>query len=335
MGATTSLAYVVTDGQRWNVLQLALKLFDTLRNDPDVAASLRRGAERLRVAGFSGAVRLAADVPVDLPAWEWRAFDVLSDCASWPPNRYQRYRTQGGLEQMNDRCHLKWVSVEPWSRMHDPLFSCWYHVYGPIGLYWILPVWMAMYLDDDWYVVEETNLPCNGTSVSVCPGLPRGCLVEVRRVPLDEWIQFRSLHQFFMSYQCDTIDVDDDGLLIRSTNSLGEIYPEENETGDHALYIVVTAGVLLASAIVDDTENHWCIKVICSATKSGGGTLLIQHLQAGHGHPDDGLSANGGCLRSMAGRRPECGDLLRENGLPRQTRRTIYNGLVAEETKHR
>jgi hypothetical protein len=82
MGATTSLAYVVTEGQRWNVLQLALKLFQTLHSDQDVVASLHRGADRLQVAGFPGAARLAAAVPVDLPAWEWRAFEVLSpDCA--------------------------------------------------------------------------------------------------------------------------------------------------------------------------------------------------------------------------------------------------------------
>ena len=80
MGATTSLAYVVTEGQGWNVLQLALKLFQTLQSDEDVAASLRRAAAHLSQAGFPGAARLAVDVPVDLQAWEWRAFEVRSDC---------------------------------------------------------------------------------------------------------------------------------------------------------------------------------------------------------------------------------------------------------------
>ena len=44
--------------------------------------------------------------------------------------------------------------MEPWNRIHDPLLSCWYHVYGSVGLYWILPVWMAMYLEGGWSVVE-------------------------------------------------------------------------------------------------------------------------------------------------------------------------------------
>ena len=172
------------------------------------------------MAGFPGAARLAAAVPVDLPAWEWRAFEVLSpDCAL---KKYQKYRTQGGEEQVKQRCHLTPVTLEPWNRIHDPLLSCWYHVYGPVGLYWFLPVWMAIYLEDGWYIVEETNLPCSGTPVSVCPGLPRGCLTQVRRVPLEEWIQFLPLHRFFMSYQCDTLEADD-GLLLRYTSSLEQL----------------------------------------------------------------------------------------------------------------
>ena len=93
----------------------------------------------------------------------------------------------------------------PWSQIAHPLMSCWYWVYGPVGLYWVLPMFIAMYLDNwEWFVLEEdpNNLNCGGNvGQPICPGLPKYCATVVWQVPNKEWKQFYDLHKFLMTYQ--------------------------------------------------------------------------------------------------------------------------------------
>ena len=120
----------------------------------------------------------------------------------------------------------------------------------------------------------------------ICPGLPKNCAVTVRRIPQSEWLQFYELHRFLMSYQCDSLDEDEPPctmgrLRMRSHNPLIELYPSEEQVSipGLALFMVVSAGVVLASAVVDVTHDMWYVDLICSATRSGGGKSLMKHLQ--------------------------------------------------------
>ena len=152
----------------------------------------------------------------------------------------------------------------------------------------------------------------------ICPGLPKNCAVTVRRIPQSEWLQFYELHRFLMSYQCDSLDEDEPPctmgrLRMRSHNPLIELYPSEEQVSipGLALFMVVSAGVVLASAVVDVTirvyfsgptllilaeislepgappllkytlvtNDMWYIDLLCSTTRSGGGRSLITHLQ--------------------------------------------------------
>ena len=152
----------------------------------------------------------------------------------------------------------------------------------------------------------------------ICPGLPKNCAVTVSRIPQSEWLQFYELHRFLMSYQCDTLKEDAplcsmERLQMRSQNHLVELYPSEEEISNNglALFMVVSAGVVLASAVVDVTirvyfsgptflisaeislelgvppllkytlvtNDMWYIDLLCSTTRSGGGRSLITHLQ--------------------------------------------------------
>ena len=47
---------------------------------------------------------------------------------------------------------------QPWRSVSDPLLSCWCWAYGPVGLYWVIPIWLAMYAKtDEWTIERDSN----------------------------------------------------------------------------------------------------------------------------------------------------------------------------------
>lgn len=189
-------------------------------------------------------------------------------------------RTENGKQETHNNPGLL-PPRAPWNRLEDPFLSCWTWVYGRVGLYWLMPLWLTMYIESPWDVVSTSGLDCprsQNNAPEVCPGLPRGCHTEVHRVTAADWRQYRALHRYFMMYQCDTLDVDDDVTLRFGNGALvRNLYPADDKPAE--LFVVVTAGVPLASAIVTEQDAMWYLSLLCSATRSGGGSLLVRHLQ--------------------------------------------------------
>ena len=334
MGSTLSVAlsFVRIGERRCNLLEFSMHLFQQFKHDTDPMSTIVNHAlPILRAAGFNVPVGYIPKSPLTLENLELIGFEILRDEVDSPVDdnavtdrdiaRYITLRKVGGFQQhigtirhrqrsfclifnsqkvfgADDRINKTWRSVA------DPLLSCWCWVYGPVGLYWVIPIWLAMYAnDDEWTIERESNeVECVHSNQvyfalfkmqhqpemghMICPGLPKNCAVTINRISRSEWLQFYELHRFLMSYQCDSLDEDEPPctmgrLRLRSHNPLIKLYPSEEEISGNglALFMVVSAGVVLASAVVDVTYDMWYVKLICSATRSGGGKSLITHLQ--------------------------------------------------------
>ena len=207
-------------------------------------------------------------------------------------NAYTIYRCSGKYENNNIPLpQIPTTNIKPpWNRVAEPLLSCYYWVYGPVGLYWVLPLLLAMYVDEKTWHVEEVpagDLEHNEQSggAHLCPGLPKNSPIEVIRLSQEEWVKIYDLHRLFMSYQCDTLTGPPSStqrLGQRDPSKLSSLYyPPENDIlrAKQYLYIAVTAGIVLASAIVDEQSPVWLLVLLCSATRSGGGKFLMTHLK--------------------------------------------------------
>ena len=264
----------------FSVLQICLLLYRRFQADLSPEQTLRkRGIPHLQRAGFRLPVEIPAITGRSLWTWELIAFTLLRDDDEISVVEYESFRIRGGV--MQSQAVLQQHKLEaPWCHVAHPLLSCWCWVYGPVGLYWILPLWMAMYLEaSDWDVSEQT-LECEPSERTLCPGLPRNCATAVHRVSSDDWEAYHELHHYFMAYQCDSFEADE-SLYFRFPYplALGSLYPKSPD-GDHTLFLVVSAGVLLASAIVEDSSAEmWYVLLLCSAKRSGGGSALLKHLQ--------------------------------------------------------
>ena len=201
-------------------------------------------------------------------------------------NAYNIYRCSGKYE--NKGIPLPQIPTKninaPWNLVAEPLLSCYHWVYGPVGLYWVLPLLLAMYVDEKTWHVEASDLACDEQtgSAHLCPGLPKKCHTSVHRLSQEEWVKTYDLHRLFMSYQCDTLTRCVQNPGQRTASSLSLLYPPKSDIleSQKFLYIAVTAGIVLASAIVDEKiADEWEVVLLCSATRSGGGTLLMTHLQ--------------------------------------------------------
>ena len=140
----------------------------------------------------------------------------------------------------------------------------------------------------------------------MCPELPAGCDVSIRRVTYSEWIHFVAVHRFqdtilfaecmvFSTlYQCHILGADDRRHQDRRVIGTGHFYYPKDPKG-YVLYLAIVGGqdylptenhargVLLASCIVQETISDqprwWRVQLLCSATHTGGGIVLMQAIQ--------------------------------------------------------
>ena len=334
MGSTPSVAlsHVQIGERRWDLLDFSMDLFRKFKDDPDPLSTIvNRALPTLQAAGFHVPKGYIPNSAETLENLEMIGFEILRDQADARGDskavtnndlaRYTKLRKVGGFQPYIPtirHCQRSFCLLfnsekvcgaddrinQPWRSVADPLLSCWCWVYGPVGLYWVIPIWLAMYANDvEWTIKRASNeVECvHSKQVNIalfqlqhqpemdhliCPGLPKNCAVTVKRTPQSEWLQFYELHRFLMSYQCDSLDEDAplctmERLRMRSQNHLVELYPSEEEISKNelALFMVVSAGIVLASAVVDVTNDMWYIDLLCSTTRSGGGRSLMTHLQ--------------------------------------------------------
>ena len=237
------------------------------------------------MAGFAHSATIPS--PLTFQQLECIGVQIFGDSVV-TAQEYQKYRDFGRYPNLDTKPPMiRKVNTTPWSRIGHPLMSCWYWVYGPVGLYWVLPLLLAMYIhDDQWSVVDGPPVIPSEAHDFICPGLPKGSPSSVHRLSHEEWAAVYELHRMLMSHQCDTLTGELftlERINSREACSLPrKIYPptkDEVERKKLVLYVVVAAGIVMASAIVSEQESSWEIQLICSATRSGGGTALIRHLQ--------------------------------------------------------
>ena len=117
------------------VLQLSVYLFELFQRDTDSRKTLlNRGIPLLRASGFcpwassSSTIPMTEEEPLTLQKLETVGKAVLGE-----------HPDGGGIKQDG-------ISA-PWNGVADPLMSCWRQMYGPVGMYWVFPMWLAMYMN--------------------------------------------------------------------------------------------------------------------------------------------------------------------------------------------
>ena len=171
-----------------------------------------------------------------------------------------------------------------------PMLECHRRIAGAVGPYWLLPVMQCMLLagDDPPPQVALTEVPCpmppsQGVAGGLCVGLPDGCQTRFHWWRRRDWDTHEPLVAFLLFYQCHTLSGDiGDPRHRRDYERRGDTsYPIQ--TAQDALVVVTVGGVPVATAGLQ--PNHggdptdWYISVLCAVTRSGGGRLLVRHLQ--------------------------------------------------------
>lgn len=108
----------------------------------------------------------------------------------WDPVRYMHWRFgTRGIEQPENELAAG-IAGHPWlqvaQRIRDPFLRCYRGIYGPVGLYWLLPLLGAMHLfsrrpdgspPDDEPSTETRAVRCRGgdRGVLLCNGVRLPC----------------------------------------------------------------------------------------------------------------------------------------------------------------
>lgn len=206
------------------------------------------------------------------------AQDVLDTVQS--PDAYRAWSAMGqGTRPGQKRQPPPYSGPAWWSAMQqdDGVLASWQHLYGEVGVYWLFPMLFAMYADTlGWKSIQrqEDEPPCiqGDARHELC----QGCAWEIRHWPRFAWTSQKALVDFIAKYQCQEPPVTPN----RPHNPGVSPNPM-----CHDLYCLTVGGVPFATAGVDlqfgeDDSTHLCIETLCAATGTGGGTVLVRHLQA-------------------------------------------------------
>lgn len=216
-------------------------------------------------------------------------------------NNFLRTIESFGLDLSEWGVFNKRKILRPRNLVRGPL-DCLRKIYGPVGLYWIVPIWVTKYITDyqQWSVVTKyvdcCTEPYNQTQ-SICPSLPLGCESEVRLVSKTDWGKYLLLHRYLMQYQCDEMIRCQPSKVAattmnRNTNDglLDYYRPEYAQNNDTRLFVAVAAGIPIGTGIVKtvlkDNSIWLSLELLCAPTRSRGGTLIVNHLPRGSGSSD-------------------------------------------------
>jgi hypothetical protein len=146
--------------------------------------------------------------------------------------------------------------------------SGWAKAHGAVGLYRIVPMWMAMYMNDgDWSMVllDSSHVRGSVAEADSSDGEAPYAGIEIHRARHAEWEAYAELYEFLLKSQ-GSQDM---------RNGIHELFPH------CTLFLLVTGGVLLASAVVDDRNaDQWTIRLLRSAAEIGADRALVRYLQS-------------------------------------------------------
>lgn len=191
-----------------------------------------------------------------------------------------------------------------WLRPLFDFLDCHRRVSGPVGLYWLVPLLYSMYAPDlEWPITREGLQGCIvGEDLRDCPpedpktavvgssshprrlceGLPRGCDVLWYDFASSTWQKYEALVDYITDHQCRVLPRLHPG---EDLGSLRRIHGPRNlkallfSTLDH-LVVCTVGGTPVGTCTWSRRGPHNVhLECICSATDSGGGTLLIDHLK--------------------------------------------------------
>lgn len=183
--------------------------------------------------------------------------------------------------------------VPKWIRpLIDEVLSCYRHLYGAVGLYWVLPLLVAMLGDTiglwrgatpalrlDWL---PTTVGDDCLGPPLCPARPVNCHVRCLRWDAGTWSKYAPLLRFIMEFMCQWLVPVADGRSEHLRDP-GEGTPSIT-AGLEDLWLCTAGGVPLSVATVSKLPDHdvpgaLYLGALCSVTDSGGGTLMLNRLR--------------------------------------------------------
>lgn len=103
---------------------------------------------------------------------------------SWDPDTYKAWRFALEARTIPPRPHKEAASTCRWLQLalniRDPFLRCYRGIYGPVGLYWLLPLLLSLHLYLNNAIREPTLttrvVPCKGDGVLLCDGVRLPCM---------------------------------------------------------------------------------------------------------------------------------------------------------------
>ena len=101
----------------------------------------------------------------------------------WDPDRYRNWRfSEQPLGSTSEGESARGSTENGWLqlalRIRDPFLSCYRGIYGPVGLYWLLPLLGAMYLHKQYGKTPPADWPrVHTVPIRCCPKKSNGVLL--------------------------------------------------------------------------------------------------------------------------------------------------------------
>ena len=192
-------------------------------------------------------------------------------------------------------------------RLFETWMACYRRANRAVGLYWLVPfAYLVLAPVLGWGDVAR-NMIAKAVAhcpvrpgppvVGICAGLPPGCGVQTYHWPRGTWLPLHGAVAYILGYQCQRLD-EVVGSVRREHSSATEPDDCDVSPAFEDLFWLVIGGVPVATASVGcnvavNAGHRWYIGTICAHTRTGGGAMLLQHLQSE-------VAALGGAVRGLS-----------------------------------
>ena len=242
---------LLSDGQSMDTLVTrGIPVLHGYLNPHQRVATTDNTAHRLSARGLHVDVKPIANhhSQEQLLALELVGHAMLGNDATPSAQKYQRWRSELNTQRkdemgIGDMTQFQaLINTDHWlGPVVTDALQCPRIVYGPIGLYWVLLVLLAMYEGPHVHVIP-VPIFCDETTQSVCDGVPLGCDVSYCRKSADDWVHVAPLIRFLLGYMCDSMGGVHGRLTHRESSPLVIVfYPRDIAHTDMVLYCVIAA----------------------------------------------------------------------------------------------
>ena len=196
-----------------------------------------------------------------------------------PSNAYIAYREY--KPNKNKHPFGMKVAANSWiDRLHTIALQRFSDVHGPVALYWLIPIVYAMYGTELGLWRAES-----GPWIQMLAASPGSDTITHQTFDQMPTVMstFCAVATYFAGFMCDTLDTTDRTVL--RTNH--QLEPYASTCKFIRMYVASRRGVPIAVALVSINASELLLHLLCSATRSGGGTYLIAQMNPGARCPAD------------------------------------------------